>query len=310
MNTHDHITMSDIIAYLNNSDIAYNCVGQITTASKFASIKQIVQNGLYFYTGNVLPAEINHSIILVNESFHIVNTHNTYIKVAKPQLTFYQLMNRYFPKEVGSISKHALISNDTAIGENVGIGDFTKIGSAIIGDNTTIGNNVVIHDNVTIGNNVTISDNTVIGASGVAWIWDDVTKERVMQPQIGGVFIGDNVFIGANVTIARGSVNENTNILAGSLISHGTQIGHGVQVHQHVHIANNCSLAGNASIGEECFIGAGCIVSSHIMIAAKVTLGAGAIAMKNIDIEGSNYIGMPARVIPQHDRMNGVPKKR
>ena len=65
-----------------------------------------------------------------------------------------------------------------------------------------------------------------------------------------------------------------------------------------------------ASIGEECFIGAGCIVSSHIMIAAKVTLGAGAIAMKNIDIEGSNYIGMPARVIPQHDRMNGVPKKR
>lgn len=310
MENNNYITMNDITEYLKSTNVAYSCYGEITKAKSFTSIKHVESNGLYFYSGELLPAEINNSIVLVSDTFEIVDKKNTYIKVANPQLSFYKLMNKYFPKEEGSISKRSLVSNKATIGENVGIGDFTKIGSSIIGDNTVIGNNVVIHDNVTIGKNVTISDNTVIGASGVAWIWDDQTKERIMQPQIGGVLIGDSVFIGSNVTIARGSVNEDTKVLAGSLVSHGTQIGHGVQVHQDVHIANNCSLAGNASIGRECFIGAGAIISSQIIIAPKVTLGAGAIASKNIELEGGIYIGMPARVIPQQDRINGVPKKK
>lgn len=296
--------------YFHDKCISHKVIGIRRNVKKFASLKNIEINSLYFFSGEVLPENVKQSIIFVSDKIKESHLDNTLIVVLNPQLEFYKLMSHYYPKKNYGISKTAILSLQSEISDFVEIGDFCKIGNAQIGKNSQLGNNVIVHDNVSIGCNVIISDNTVIGAQGVAWIWDTLTGERIIQPQIGGVDIQDRVFIGSNVTVVRGSVNENTMIGRDSLVSHGTQIGHGVQISHSTHIANNCTLAGNVVIGYESFIGAGVTISSQLKVAPKTTIGAGSTISKNIEIEGATYISMPARAIPRQDKLNGVPKRK
>ena len=298
-----------IFEKLNDLNISYVVSGQSCEINGFASIKKIESNKVYYSVGSV-PDLISNSIVIVDNAENRNKKNNFYIVVDNPQLTFYKLMNVIYSNNKHTVALSSVISPETKLGSNIHVDEHAIIRANSIGDNASIGANVVIHENVTIGDNVVIADNSVIGAAGVAWIWDDVTGERVIQPQIGGVEVSDNVFIGSNVTIVRGSVNENTVIGNNSLISHGTQIGHGVQIRHNTHIANNCALAGNVVIGYECFIGAGATISSQIKVSPKVTVGAGATISKNIEIEGATYITMPARAIPSQDKLNGVPKKK
>lgn len=287
----------------------YECFGQKCDINGFASIKKIEKNKVYYCTDSVSEL-IENSIVIISDREKINNNINFYILVDNPQLVFYKLMNEIYKDDVCSIADSSFISNETKLGNNINVDENSVIRANSIGNNVSIGANVVIHDNVTIGDNVTISDNTVIGAKGVAWIWDEITGERVIQPQIGYVEIRNQVFIGSNVTIVRGSVNESTIIDNNCLISHGSQVGHGVKINHHTHIANNCTLAGNVVIGSECFIGASATFASQVKISDKTTIGAGAIISKSIENEGATYIGMPARAIPTQNKLNGVPRRK
>ncbi|MEZ9836962.1 DapH/DapD/GlmU-related protein [Vibrio sp. 10N.261.52.C11] len=301
---------TDIV--LKNLDFVcedYESFGQNCDVNGFASIKKIEKRKVYYCIGST-PDLIDQSIVIISDREQANSNVNFYILVDNPQLVFYKLMNEIYKNNVYSIADSSFISNETKLGTNINVDENSVIRANSIGSNVSIGANVVIHDNVMIGDNVTISDNTVIGAKGVAWIWDEITGERVIQPQIGYVEIGNEVFIGSNVTIVRGSVNESTIIDNNCLISHGSQIGHGVKINHHTHIANNCTLAGNVVIGSECFIGASATFASQVKIANRTTIGAGAIISKSIENEGSTYIGMPARAIPTQNKLNGVPKRK
>lgn len=302
------IKISEIEVFLSKEKISFLKYGNAESVDKFCSIKNIELNGLYYVVGDP-KVNMSNSIILTNQKPEVI-ADNTYIIVDEPQLIFYKLMNNYYPAKKNGIHPTAIIDENAIISNDVSIGANSVVGNSKIGSGVIIKENVVIHDDVIIGDNTTISASSVIGADGVAWIWDQATKQRIIQPQIGGVKIGKNVYIGSNVTIVRGSVNEDTQIGDGVLLSHGTQIGHGVQVKENVHIANNVAIAGNAILNENVFVGAGAVIVSQISIAKSAVIGAGAVISRSVENEGATMIAMPARAIPSsNSKLNGVPEK-
>ncbi|GIU51274.1 hypothetical protein TUM4438_40330 [Shewanella sairae] len=311
------IIFSEIIKFLEDSKTEYKVYGKQIDCINFGSMKKIIPNSLYYFSGKDLPCDITDSVVLVGKNLDTFDdtfddtSINTYIIVAEPQLIFYKLMRSYHSPIAhnSSIGKHTQIAEEAIIGAHHNIGDFCKIGKAVIGQHCLIGTNVVVHDNVSIGDYSVIQDNTVIGAQGMAWVWDEQNQCKVIQPQIGGVVIESQVMVGSNVTIARGSVSEDTVIHQGAVIAHGSQIGHGVRVGKQVHISNNCTIAGNAQIGGHSFLGAGSVVVSHMRIAERVTIGAGAVINKSIETDSVTYIAMPARQIPSQMNLNGVPQQ-
>ena len=302
------ISLEDIESFLIAEQIEFKKQGSVQQASKFCSLKRLEPNGLYYVVGD-LTRDFVDSIILCDTTRTKFDSLNTYILVDNPQLLFYQLMNAFSEKKTVGIHPSAIIHSSAVIGKSVTIGANSVIGKVVVGENVVIKENVVLHDNVKVGSNCIISSSSVIGADGVAWVWDKKKKERVIQPQIGGVDLGNNIFVGSNVTIVRGSVNENTEIGEGTLIAHGSQIGHGVTIGRNVHIANNVAIAGNANIRDRAFLGAGAVVVSQMTVAKDVVIGAGAVISRPITTEGITLIATPARAVPSSGKkLTGVPE--
>jgi UDP-3-O-[3-hydroxymyristoyl] glucosamine N-acyltransferase len=160
-----------------------------------------------------------------------------------------------------------------------------------------------------IEDDVTIEPHSTIGATGVAWIWDQSTQTRIMQPQTGLTRIKRGSFIGTDVTVVRGSVNETTTIGEGCVIAHGSKIGHGCQIGPECHFANNISLAGNVTLGKQCFLGSGAVVRPQVKLADKTVVGAGAVVIRSTHEAGLTLTGVPANSKKSiGDRLTGVPK--
>lgn len=305
--------LTDIISILNSFNYSFEFIESSILDKEIifkpASLKNIIQKGIYFVTEPDIIADLNlfDSIIITNEK---VKTNNHLIIVENPQLIHYKLTHFFVKPQSNKIHKSVVISENAIIGKNVGIGPFTTIGNCILEDNVVIGSNVVIEDNVIVKTNSKIDSNSVIGASGMAWIWDE-NMNRIMQPQIGGVIIEENCLLGTDVTLVRGSLTENTIIGAGSVIAHGTKIGHGSIVGKKVHMANNVSLAGNSFIGDHSFLGSSCVISSNIKLPKNTIVGAAALVTKNFTEEYITLAGVPAKIIGKNNfesKPKGVPK--
>jgi UDP-3-O-[3-hydroxymyristoyl] glucosamine N-acyltransferase len=274
-----------------------------------ASTKKLVEKGIYFIQ---IPApsyeiKITRSVVFCTQS---LGTHNHEIIVENPQLVHYVLTGYFQEKKQPIIHPTAQISADAKIGNRVNIGPYSIIGNCIIGDNVDIRSHVVIEDKVTIGDNSIIDSSTVIGAAGLAWIWDD-HGNRIIQPQLGGVIIGNDCILGTDITVVRGSLSEDTVIGFYSVMAHGTKIGHGAQIGSHVHMANNVSIAGNAVIGDSSFLGSAAVVSSNIIIPNNTIIGAAAMVNKNFDEEYLTLAGVPATIIKRNNfesKPHGAPK--
>lgn len=274
-----------------------------------ASIKGLIPNGIFFIVGDKnVNIDFDHSIILSDHFFETKSS--AVIKVENPQLIHYKLCTFFdIPSEI-TIHPTAVISSEAKIGKNVHIGAFSIIGDCEIGDNVRIMHHVVVENKVTIKENVFIDSNSVIGASGMAWIWDN-DRDRVLQPQLGGVIIEPFVKIGTDVTVVRGSLSENTLIGSYTVIAHGSKIGHGSKISEKVHLANNVSLAGNSIVEAFAFLGSGCIVSSNIRISKGTIVGAGAVVTKIYDDPNLILAGVPAKVKKSNnynEKPNGAPK--
>lgn len=276
---------------------------------KFASIKQVIPNGIYFFESvsivNNYP--IANSIIIASEKFE---TTNNLLIVEQPQLVHYLLNAAINTVQLVGISASAKIDSRASIGKDVYIGEHCVIGNCVIGDRVVIKHNVVIEDNVTVHQNTFIDSNSVIGAGGLAWIWD-AKGNRIIQPQLGGVVIGEDCVLATDVTVVRGSLSENTLIGKGTVIAHGTKIGHGTIIKDHVHMANNVSLAGNSYIGERTFLGSACVVSSNVRVADNCIVGAGAVVNKSVEEHFVTLAGVPAKIIKRANyegKPNGAPK--
>ncbi len=306
------IRLSDIITYLKEQNIEYELVDNSHLNKYYlASIKNLVENGLYYVEDIAIISKLNpkNSLFLTSE---FVETDQNLIIVKNPKLVHYKLSNLLETKTTYKIEPTAIISEDADIENQIYIGHHSVIGKARIEKRVVIKHNVVIEDNVTICSGSVIESNSVIGASGIAWAWDE-GGNRVIQTQLGGVLIGQNSFIGTDVTIVRGSLSENTTIGNQSLLSHGTKIGHGCIVGNDVHMANNVSLAGNAYIGNECFLGSGCVISSNVKIPNNTIVGAGSLVVKNFENSFTTLAGVPAKVISKNNqdkKFSGVPKTK
>ncbi|TDN89144.1 UDP-3-O-[3-hydroxymyristoyl] glucosamine N-acyltransferase [Salegentibacter sp. 24] len=303
------ISFVDIKIFLNKHGIPFQVIGDAKENYIVASIYNPVKNGFYFLQASNDIPNFSDSIILtdfINKPFN----GNVILKINEsPQVVFYKILNEYF-KEVssGEVCSSSKIHNEAIIGKNVQIDSFVVIGISEIGDNSIIKSNTVINDNCKIGKNTIIESNCSIGVRGIAWVFEG-QGNRVNQPQLGGVTIGENCIIGANSAIARGSLNEDTRIGDQTVIAPGAKIGHGVIISERVHLSNNVCVAGNSKIEERSFIGSGAIISSKTVIKKGTIVGAGAMVNKNFEKENSTLIGVPARPVKKEKRNinKGVP---
>lgn len=110
---------------------------------------------------------------------------------------------------------------------------------------------------------------------------------------IFNVFIGKDVEIGPFTCIDKGSW-RNTTIDEGTKIDSHVKIAHNVRVGKHCLIVAGAVIGGSCEIGDYCFIGMNASIRDHIKITNNVTIGMGAVVVKDIDEPFSTWIGNPA----------------
>lgn len=279
-------------------------------ALEFKSLRNIGPGGIFFVEG-INNSEIITNSLVICSTFEGFHESNALVRVTHPQLAYYKLMRLLFSVRKGNSSIHptAIIDEEACLGPDVDIGPYCVVGKSEIQQGVRLAPHVVVMDDCVVGEHTVIESHSTIGASGVAWVWDTETGERVAQPQIGRVRIGRNCFLGSDVSIVRGSINEDTVIGDGTVVAHGTKIGHGCTVGPLNHFANNVSLAGNVVTGQRCFFGSGAVIRSMATLCDNTTVGAGAVVVGDVTDPGLVLMGVPARPAKSaKTKLSGVPK--
>jgi UDP-3-O-[3-hydroxymyristoyl] glucosamine N-acyltransferase len=211
------------------------------------------------------------------------------IRVKNPRFAFAQALKIFAPepKVYQGIHPTAVIGQNTRLGENASVHAL-----AVVGDNVTLGENCVVYpfayigDDVTLGENcviyphVVLHDNTQIGCgvvihSGSVLGTDGfgymfIENRHYKIPQIGRVIVEDDVEIGANVTIDKARTGS-TRIGAGTKIDNLVHIGHNVTV------GKNCVIVAQVGVSGSVDIGNGVILAGQVGIKDHVTIGDGTI---------------------------------
>ena len=305
------ISIETITSLLKEINIPISIEGKRISIKKISAIGPHVEKAVCYYVGDN-PSHlsgISKSIIICKPSLKIdKKRNNTYIFTEYPQLCFYHISKLFKKEHAIGIHTHSVLHESTILGKGVSIGPFCEIEKCVIGNNVIIESGVKIHRGSMIGNNVQIQSNTVIGATGVMWAWDG-DGNKVRCAQTGNVIIEDDVFIGSGVSIVRGAFeNKPTLIGMDTMIAHGTMIGHGSIIGKCNHFANNVSIAGSVITGKNCFFGSGSIIRPHINLSDDITIGAGAVVVKDFTEAGITLIGNPARkLIEKSKTQSGVP---
>jgi len=307
----DTFSLQDILAALDELGLDFALHGSRDVGPlRFCSLFAQEARGLYFWEGDGEP-DFEHADIAVLTPRLLAGDIACQIELQHPQRAFYLLMRHFFaapaPAET-TIHPTAVIAPGARIGAGTVIGPYCVIGDCEIGARCHFDSHVVVKDGSVVGDGVTIESHSTIGATGVAWVWDPHTGERIVQPQIGGARIGDDCFIGTDVTVVRGSVNEVTSLGDGCVVAHGTKIGHGCVIGSHVHFANNVSIAGNCRLGDRTFLSAASVLRPRIVLARGVVVGAGAVVTRDVELEGVVVSGVPARIMDTKASHAGVPK--
>lgn len=276
---------------------------------RFCSLFAQERGGIYFWEGEGTPDFEHRDIVVLCRQALAVQV-DCQIVLSHPQRSYYRLMRHFFAgaAPAGGIHPTAIVSAQARIGTGCRIGPYCVIGDCDIGPDCDLDSHVVVQDGSVIGARVRIESHSTIGATGVAWVWDEASGERILQPQIGGARVGDDCFLGTDVTVVRGSINEVTALGAGCVVAHGSKIGHGSVVGEAVHMANNVSIAGNCRVGDRAFLSSACVLRPRVKLARGVTVGAGAVVTKDVDDEGVVVSGVPARPMARKEQYAGVPR--
>lgn len=215
------------------------------------------------------------------------------IAVKNVDLALIEVLNLFYPPIIssGKRGEYIVIHPTAIIGENTEIGNFVSVGEnsiigkncriadgvkishdVNIGDDSTIGPNCVLFDHVKIGKRFLMFGNTTIGADGFRYV--DVNQILHRIPQIGSVVIGDDVRIGSNTSVDRGGIDD-TMIGDGTKIDNDVQIAHNVKIGKHVIVAGATAIAGSAIIEDYCKISGSCAVGDHIKLPSGTMLAGG-----------------------------------
>lgn len=311
MTMQNTITLEGVLRGLDRLGVEFKLIGPTRHVNKVCSLLHKEARGLYYYSGedpNVIES-LKESVAICSPTVaHETATSSCIAVQADPQIVFYRLCALLFAKrDKGGIHGTAIIHPDAAIAADVQIGPYVVVGRASIGAGSTIGSHTAIMDNTIIGERVEIGTHCCIGATGSVWVWDE-KGDRIVLPQLGGVFIGDDAFLSADVSIVRGLLNESTTVGRGCMIAPGSKLGHSVVLEEEVHLANNVSIAGSARIGARSFLGSGCSVRSNTVIASDTIVGLGAAVARDVTLPNTTVAGVPAIEMPKKDQRKGVPK--
>jgi UDP-3-O-[3-hydroxymyristoyl] glucosamine N-acyltransferase len=307
-------SLAEIRKALNVAGIVCKETGLIVEEAHYAfkSLRFPESGGVYYLAeGGRLPPEVTGSVVICSVNVEVVDT-NVWLAVDNPQLAFYTLMSFFLAPapELGVVHPTAVIDADASVAPDVWIGPYCVIGKCVIESGVRLHSHVVIMDGSVVERDVEIESHSTIGATGVAWIWNPQTRERIRQPQVGYAVIGAGTFLGTDVTVVRGSVNEATTVGRNCVIAHGTKIGHGAVIGEESHFANNVSIAGNVTLGKRCFLGAAVVVRPQVKLAEGTIVGAGAVVVSSHDEKNIVLAGVPAKKIENESgRLAGVPKR-
>jgi UDP-N-acetylbacillosamine N-acetyltransferase len=100
-----------------------------------------------------------------------------------------------------------------------------------------------------------------------------------------GVFAGNFVHIGPEATIGANTILNNACIIE-----------HEVCIGSHCHIGPRAVISGRSKINDSVFVGAGATIKDFISVCSNVTIGAGAVIVKDITEPGT-YVGCPGKRI-------------
>lgn len=300
---------------LDKFEIDYTWNNYVDRIYSVASLFLPISFGFYFYTGEGnFNLNVKSSLIILDKNPAGEKNTNQFIilKDKDPQQVFYLILSfLYNTLSTGVIASTSIISSNSFIGKNVQIDDFCIIEENVrIEDGVIIGSHSKIHSNTTIKRHSVLESACVIGTQGVAWVWSNDQTEKIVQPQLGGVFIDEKSFIGAGTIIVRGSLNENTNIGKNTLMAPGGRIGHGTKIGNFVHFANSVVTGGNTIIGDYSFVGSAVVFRPKVSIHAKTIVGAGSVVIKNTSGEGFTLMGVPAKQIETKVNPSGMPKPK
>lgn len=113
-------------------------------------------------------------------------------------------------------------------------------------------------------------------------------------------YIDKTAIVGKFVNIGEGSIicpnciiTSNVKLGLCSILNIGTQIGHDTQIGDFCSFMPNVDIGGETSIANDVYMGTNSTVINMKNICSNVTIGAGAIVVKNINNEGV-YVGNPA----------------
>jgi len=233
---------------------------------------------------------INHSLILIIKNYTKINNNiiknNECIFVDNPRLDYAIILNYILSKQPKKDRRYKELNNGVIIGENVNIGEGTKIEPFVfidhdvqIGDNCILKAGVRICSNVLIGNNTIIGQNSVIGEPGFG-IEKNIDGTLIRIPQIGGVITRNNVEIGSLCTIASGTI-EPTVIDSNVMIDDQVHIAHNDIINKGCIITGGSVIGGSVTIGENSWLGSNCSIKNGITIGKSVLVGLGAVIRKS-----------------------------
>ena len=247
------------------------------------------------------------------------HSRRTVVRVQDPRAAFAHVISVLCPKRKPAPGIHAtaVIGNETRIGDgcsiaaNVTIGERTIVGAnsviapgCAVGNDVVIGESCVLHANVTVYDRVRIGSRVILHAGSV--IGADgfgfaFTGERYEKfPQIGTVEIGNDVEIGANACIDRAALGV-TRVGEGTKLDNMVHIAHNCQIGKHVVVAAQTGFSGAVAVGDYAVVGGQVGVGDKARIESRSVVGSGAgILTSKIVRAGEPVWGTPARPLREH----------
>lgn len=234
------------------------------------------------------------------------------IRVNNPRIAFTRLLTLFNPlpqvdcgvHPTALVGENSMLGNNVAVmaqvfvGRDVTIGDGTILyPHAFVGDGSVIGRDCLIHPNVTLRER-TVLGNRVIVQSGAVIGGDGfgfvtVDGEHLKVPQVGNVVIEDDVEVGSNTAIDRATTGS-TIIKRGTKIDNLVHIAHNDVIGEHCFIVAQTGISGSVTVGHHVTLAGQTGTAGHINIGSNsVFIGRAGITKDTPD----NYFaaGMPAR---------------
>lgn len=245
------------------------------------------------------------------------------IRVVNPKLAFAQIAEFLYPKKHREPGIHptAIIGQNSAIGEGVFIGAFV-----CIGDNAEIGGGTQIRAGVKIGDGVKIGAESILHPNVFVEDGCSIGNRVVLH---AGVVIGADGFgyvrddagnyhkfpqIGTVVIEDDVEIGPNTcvdrgalgetRIGAGTKIDNLVQVGHNVRIGRRCVIAAQTGISGSTVIEDDCVIGGQVGFGDHARVMSGAVIGSQAGVLPGKIVRPGVWWGTPVQPLEEYKRQN------